>query len=434
MPVRIQGVDEDSPAQAAGIRAGMELLTIDGHEVRDGLDYEFYSAKAVLHVTVAEGEKRHSFRIAKSEYQPLGCCFSTYLIDKQHTCRNKCIFCFVDQNPKGMRSSLYFKDDDERLSFLFGNYVTLTNLSDEEVDRIIEMRISPVNISVHTANPQLRVEMMKNKNAGDVLRYIPKLAAADISINTQLVLCPGINDGEELRRSIEWLAQFQPALQSIAVVPVGITKHRDGLYPLRTYAKQEANEQLDIMLEYGDIFAGQDELRLVYPSDEWFLLAGREMPQEEFYDGYPQLENGVGMWRLMHDSYMDALHAKQEAQVHRAADLVTGVSAASLYRHLSEETTKKFPEVKLYVHPIENDFFGPQITVTGLLTGTDIVRQLKGRLRSKTLLLPETLLRAEGDLLLDDVSPQEISEKLGVKVKIVPQSGEELLEALLMDE
>lgn len=431
MAVVIKGILPGSPAQTAGLKPDMCLVSIDGHEINDGLDYEFYSTRENPTLSVVSNGVATSIKVKKQEYQPLGCEFESYLIDKQHSCKNKCVFCFIDQLPKGMRSSLYFKDDDERLSFLFGNYITLTNLTSSEVQRIIDMRISPINISVHTVNPALRVDMMKNKHAGDVLAYIPQLAKAGISINTQLVLCPGLNDGDELRRSIEWLAELYPAMQSIAAVPVGLTKHRDGLYPLRVYNKEEAERQLDILLEYGDKFARQHGVRLVYPSDEWFLLAEREIPAEEFYDGYPQLENGVGMWRLLKEEFLLALEQAQAPRGPRAADVVVGKSAAPLLQELAAKLHQKFPNVCLTVHMVENSFFGPNITVSGLLTGQDIVNACKGKLKSKVLLLPDIMLRAEGDILLDDMTPAEIGELLQVEMQVVPQGGEGLLFGVL---
>lgn len=444
MAVIIDYVEAGSAAMRAGLCAGMQLVALDGHPINDGLDYEFYSAPAKLAATVIENGVEQTLQVVKQEYEPLGCGFPTYLIDKQHSCRNGCVFCFIDQLPKGMRAPLYFKDDDERLGFLFGNYITLTNLADTEIERIISMRISPVNISVHTVNPQLRVQMMKNKRSGDVLEYIPRLAAAGIRMNTQLVLCPGMNDGEELRRSIEWLAALRPAVQSIAAVPVGLTRHREGLHPLEAYTKETAAAQLDIMLEYGNQFLQQqppeneEPSRLVYPSDEWFLLAGRPIPEEDFYDGYPQLENGVGMWRLLYEEFTQALEEEARAWEDEGvtacecgADLVVGALAAPLLRQLAALLEQKIPGAKLHVHEIRNDFFGTGVTVTGLLTGGDIMKQLQGRLQSKTLLLPASTLRAEGDIMLDGTTPEMIAQALGVCVEVVQPGGDNLLEAVL---
>lgn len=433
LSIRIKSIVQNSPAKKAGLLAGMEIISINGKEMKDGLDYEFYSTASNLEIVVKQEGVEHNITIEKPEYELLGCEFETYLIDKQHTCKNKCIFCFIDQMPKGMRESLYFKDDDERLSFLFGNYVTLTNLSDKEVDRIIEMKISPINISVHTANPALRVKMMKNKYAGEVLKYIPKLAQAGISLNTQLVLCPGVNDGQELRHSIEWLAQFRPNLQSIAAVPVGLTKFRDGLFEMRPYTKEQAKQQLNILLEYGDTFAKEDGFCLVYPSDEWFLVSEMPIPKEEFYDGYLQLENGVGMCRLLEDEFMQTLEELQPNLEFSAysTDIATGVLAAPLLQKLSSKLMEKFPKLHIKVHTIHNDFFGETITVSGLLTGQDIIHQLKKNTISNKLLLPDVVLRAEGDVLLDDISVETIEKELKTDVSIVGRSGEELLYAMI---
>lgn len=430
MPVQIQNVRAGSPAERAGLRAGMVLCSLDGHPVNDGLDYEFYSSPAALDAVAQQDGEKRIFHIKKDEFEPIGCDFSSYLIDEQHHCRNGCVFCFVDQLPKGMRSTLYFKDDDERLSFLFGNYITLTNLTEREAERIIEMRL-PVNISVHTANPELRVQMMRNKQAGEVLQYIPRFAAAGIQMNTQLVLCPGLNDGEELRRSIEWLAGFRPAIGSLAAVPVGLTRHRQGRYALCPYSAAEAGRQLDIMLEYGDRFATESGERFVYPSDEWFLLAERPIPPEDFYDGYPQLENGVGMWRLFYDEFMEELANTPPTDTAYAVDVATGLLAAPLLRQLADALRAKLPNAQMHVHAIRNEFLGEGITVAGLLTGQDILAQMRGNLCAETLLLPGTALRAEGDVMLDDMSPKALGEALGIEVQAVPQDGAALLRAVL---
>lgn len=434
MAVTIMDVEPGSPAQKAGLRGGMRLVQAGGHPINDGLDYEFYTAAARLELLVQSDGAPRTVVVHKQEYQPLGCLFQSYLIDKQHACRNRCVFCFIDQMPKGLRPSLYFKDDDERLGFLFGNYVTLTNLGDAEIQRIIDMRISPVNISVHTVNPALRCQMMGNKDAGRVLEYIPRLAAAGIEMNFQLVLVPGLNDGDELRRSVQWLAGFAPATVSIAAVPVGLTRHRQGLAPLVAYTRESARQQLDIMLELGDAQAqAGDGLRLLYPSDEWFLLAGRPLPQADFYDGFPQLENGVGMWRMLYDDFCDALDALEPAAglAPPPADLATGALAAPLLAELAELLRQKRPKAEVAVHTVYNDFFGRSITVAGLLTGQDIMAQLQGRLHSRRLLLPAETLRAEGDVLLDDTTPAKIEKALGTVVQMVPNSGQALLHAML---
>lgn len=427
MAVKIDWVDPASPAEKLGLAPGDVLVSIDGQDIRDGLDYEFYAAGANPVLVVEKEGARHTLQAQKEEYQPLGCGFSSYLIDRQHACKNKCVFCFVDQLPRGLRKSLYFKDDDERLGFLFGNYITLTNLSEQEVQRIITMRFSPVNVSVHTANPRLRVEMMGNKQAGQALDILPRLAAAGITLNCQLVLCPGINDGEELVYSLDWLAGLGDSVASIAAVPVGLTRHREGLAPLQSYDRQGAARQLDILLQKGEEFSQRLGRRLAYPSDEWFLLAGRPIPPEEFYDGYPQLENGVGMWRLLYEEYTAALQDLHFAQTAPQADLAVGMLAAPLLQQLADLTRAQYPKAHLAVHPVVNDFFGPGVTVTGLLTGQDIVAQLQGKLISRRLLLSEDVLRAGEEVFLDGMTVQDLERQLDTQVQIVPRSGEDLL-------
>ncbi len=430
MAVRVTGVDKGSPAQRANL-ADTVLLSIDGNEINDMLDYSFYSSGAQLELAVMRGAKLEYIRLEKEEYEPLGCTFESYLIDKKHSCRNKCMFCFIDQLPKGLRETLYFKDDDERLSFLFGNYITLTNLNAHEVERIKRMHISPINISVHTVEPELRVKMMTNKNAGEVLRYIDEFAAEGIAMNCQLVLCRGVNDGDHLRKSIEKLASLYPAVRSVAAVPSGLTRFREGLYPLQPYDGQTAAEVLDILEEYGNRYKERYGVRIIYPGDEWFLLAGRPIPPADNYDDYPQIENGVGMWRKLHDEFMAALPAARPPFLPRAIDVVTGEAAAPLIRGLAGALCAAHRNVRVTVHCVKNNFFGGNIVVAGLLTGTDLIAQLKGRLKSHTLGVPETMLRDEKDKFLDDVTVKQLEKALGVRVRILPQDGAALAAALL---
>ncbi len=430
MAVKITGTEKGSPAQRYGL-AGGTLLSIDGNEINDMLDYEFYSSGAKLELAVMRGGTLDYLNVEKEEYEPLGCNFESYLIDQKHSCRNKCMFCFIDQMPKGLRETLYFKDDDERLSFLFGNYITLTNLNPREVERIKRMHISPINISVHTVDPELRVKMMKNKHAGEVLRYIGEFAEADIEMNCQLVLCRGINDGDKLRESIETLAGLYPAVQSIAAVPCGLTRYREGLYPLEPYDAETAAAALDIMEEYGSRYKKEHGVRIIYPGDEWYLLAGRPVPPYDFYDGFCQLENGVGMWRMLHDEFMEALPEMKAPFWPRKIDLATGELAYPLIKSLADTAQRMYRTVKITVHCIKNDFFGGNVTVAGLVTGTDLKKQLKGKLKSRTLGIPEVMLREERDRFLDDVTVKELEKELGVRVRIMPQRGAQLLEALL---
>lgn len=430
MAVKISGTEKGSPAQRYGLK-GCTLLSIDGHEINDMLDYEFYSSGEALELAVMKDGALCYLSVQKKEYEPLGCNFDSYLIDQKHSCKNKCVFCFIDQMPKGLRETLYFKDDDERLSFLFGNYVTLTNLSEREVERIKTMHISPINISVHTVNPELRVAMMKNKHAGDVLRYIDEFAKAYIQMNCQLVLCRGINDGDELKKSLEKLTALYPAVQSIAAVPSGLTKYREGLYPLEPYDKQTAIEVLGILEEYGEQCYKRHGVRIVYPSDEWYLLAEREIPPREFYDSFCQLENGVGMWRMLHDEFMEALEETRAPLLPKKIDLATGELAYPLICRLANAMQGKMRNVKIEVHEIKNEFFGGNVTVAGLITGTDLIKQLKGKLSSRTLGIPEVMLREERDKFLDDVTVKELERELGVRVRIMPQRGDDLVQALL---
>lgn len=430
MAVKITGTDKGTPAERANLK-GATLLSIDGNEIHDMLDYEFFSQGSKLELSVMRGGALEYLQISKEEYQPLGCCFQSYLIDKKHSCCNKCIFCFIDQLPKGLRDTLYFKDDDERLSFLFGNYVTLTNLSAREVERIKAMHISPINISVHTVDPELRVKMMKNKNAGAVLRYIDEFAEAGIEMNCQLVLCRDVNDGDALRRSIEKLASLYPHVKSIAAVPAGLTRYREGLYPITAYDKESAAQVLDILEEYGEKFREQYGVRIVYPGDEWFLLAQRPIPKAEYYDEYLQLENGVGMWRLFHDEFMNALGTRHRVLWPRRMDIVTGELAYPLIKMLTETLCSIYPRVHVRVHMIKNEFFGGNVTVAGLITGTDILKQVKGKLCSHTLLIPEVMLREEKDKFLDDVTLSDLEKKLHVRTRILPQDGGEVVQMLL---
>lgn len=431
MAVKIASVQPGSAAEKAGLTAGTVLLSADGKPINDILDYEFYTSAPRLELAVSRGGKLEYLTVEKEEYQPLGCDFESYLIDKHHSCKNHCMFCFIDQLPKGLRESLYFKDDDERLSFLFGNYITLTNLSEQEVQRIIEMHISPVNISVHTTDPALRVRMMANKRAGEVLRYLDDFAAAGIQMNCQLVLCRGINDGDQLRASLDKLLSLYPAVQSIAAVPAGLTDHRQGLYKLTAYDAATAAETLDILEEYGDRCAAKYGVRLVYPGDEWFLLAGRPIPPAEYYDEYLQLENGVGMWRSFRDSFLEELEAGHRLFLPRRMDVVTGTMAAPLIREMVGAAQQRHKLLRVEVHPIQNDFFGGNVGVAGLVTGTDIIKQCRGKLKSRLLGVPEVMLRTERDMFLDDVTIPQLEKELKVKVQIIPADGAGTLRALL---
>lgn len=416
--VEIKSVIRKSPADKAGIKGGDLLLKVNSHEINDFLDYQFYVEESSLKIEYEHKGSVKSVLIKKDEYDDLGLEFETYLMDKERRCKNKCIFCFIDQNPKGMRESIYFKDDDSRLSFLFGNYITLTNLSERDVERIIEMHITPVNISVHTMNKELRVKMMKNPKAGECLDIISYLAENGISINTQLVLCPGINDGDELRYSLQKLSELHPGVESIAVVPVGITKHRDGLFEMPQYTKETAADVIDIITEFGDKFKEKFGTRLCYASDEFYLKAERPLPDAEYYEDYVQLENGVGMCTSFKDEFMSGLYDIADDTEERKLSLATGEAAYPLIKELSDEVTKKFPNIKINVYKIENNFFGHTVTVAGLVTGRDLIDQLKDKELYDRLIIPDVMLRSEGDLFLDNISVEDVEEALSVPLDV----------------
>ncbi len=417
MSIPIVAVDAKSPAAKAGIQPGSELISINGSDVNDLLDYGFYSASRKLDVAVkTDGAVRH-FRIVKSETEPLGIEAESYLMDRQHSCKNNCIFCFIDQLPEGLRPSLYFKDDDERLSFLFGNYITLTNLSDAEAERIVQMRISPVNVSVHTTNPELRCTMMGNRFAGEKLRYLQQFADAGTEINAQLVLCRGVNDGAELTRSIAELARLFPAMASIAVVPVGLTDHRAGLPVLEPFDRDSATEVLDEIARFQQVFREQHGVGLVYPADEWFYLAGREIPPLDYYDELRQLENGVGMVALERDLFVSEIACVGATKPFRGT-ILTGTLAAPLMTELAALAAHKNPQLQCRVVPVENRFFGKSITVSGLVTAADILLQVKVQ-QDEVLLIPRNMLRTEQDIFLDSIPVEALSEALQCAILIV---------------
>ena len=432
--VKITGITPDSIAEIYGIKSGDELLTVNKNEINDVLDYRFFCTEKKLKLELLRNGKRKKVKIKKDEYDDLGLEFSTYLMDNQRSCQNKCIFCFIDQLPKGMRDTLYFKDDDSRLSFFFGNYITMTNIGEEEIDRIIKMHISPVNISVHTTNPELRCKMMNNRFAGEKLQYIEKLAQAGIKINCQLVLCRGINDGDELRRSIEDLLKFYPAVESIAAVPAGLTRYRDGLFPLESYDKSSASEVIDIIEEYSNRHFEEYGDRLIYPSDEFFNLSEREMPNEEYYGDMLQLENGVGMSALLKAEFARAVEDREKTENEINSNrktIATGVGSYNLIKSLVDLCKTKWHNVNCEVVAVENEFFGEKITTTGLLTGQDIYNKLKGIDNLGQVLISKNCLKSDEDIFLDDLSVGELSLKLNTTVTPIANSGEDLLNAIL---
>ena len=434
MAVRITSVEPGSPARRARIHKGDTLISINGNAITDVLDYRFYMTDEHLEILLCDQEKKlRTVVVEKDEYDDLGLEFETYLMDRQMGCKNACIFCFVDQTPPGMRKSLYFKDDDTRMSFLFGNYTTLTNLKEGDIQRIIKMHISPINISIQTMNPALRVQMMKNPFAGESLKFVRMLTEGGIKINTQIVLCPGYNDGEQLEYSLSELAKLGPNVQSIAVVPVGLTRYREKLTPLRGFFPQEAVEVVKTMERWGEYFCKEYGTRTAYASDEFYILAGKDFPPYEFYEDFAQLENGVGMMTLMQHDFTQALKEAQLEQspaAHRCT-IATGQLAYPMMQNFAERVQQAFPQMQVQVKKIRNDFWGPTITVAGLITGQDLLAQLEGLDLGSELLIPANMLRHEQDRFLDDLTLEQVQETLGVPVLPVENDAFELLARML---
>lgn len=431
-----------SIAEELEVEPGDVLLSVNGHEIEDVFDYHYYTNEEYLTVAVrkANGEE-WELDIEKEYEDDLGIEFENGLMDDYKSCHNKCIFCFIDQMPKGMRDTLYFKDDDSRLSFLQGNYVTLTNMREHDLERIIEYRLGPINISVQTTNPELRCRMLNNRFAGDALHKIDRLYEAGIPMNGQIVLCKGINDGRELERSITDLMRYMPVMESVSVVPVGLSRFREGLFPLEPFEKEDAREVLRVIRYFQDICVQKCGLHFIHASDEWYLLAEEELPEEESYDGYIQLENGVGMLRLLRTEFAESLAGLADRaklpedgarQIRaRCVTVATGVLAAPTICELAGAFMDVFPEVEIQVIPIVNHFFGEQITVSGLLTGHDIIEQLQGRDLGGRLLLPGNLLRNGEEVFLDDVTLAQVENALQVKIDIVKSSGQDFVSCLL---
>ena len=432
MAVTISGVQPGSLCAKKGIRAGDELVSLNSNRIADVLDYQFYMTETKLRLVVRRpGRGYYALCLHKRQYEDIGLEFETYLMDRQHSCTNHCIFCFVDQMPPGMRESLYFKDDDARLSFLFGNYITLTNLSQAEVDRIIKMRISPINVSVHTTDPELRCRMMGNRFAGERLRYLRQLAGAGITVNCQLVLCPGINDGPALARTLDDLGGLYPGVQSVACVPVGLTRFREGLYPLERYGRETARAVIRQVEEFSGRFFREHGVRLAYVSDEFYLRAGLPLPDEAYYGDFAQLENGVGVTALLRGEFRRLAGRLEADGKARDFSLATGTDAAPLLAELIDEAAQKWHNLKYRIYPIRNDYFGETITVAGLVTATDLIRQLRGKPLGDVLLLPDCMLRHEQDKFLDDLTVADVERELGVPVRVVGTGGEDLLRGIL---
>ncbi|WP_295087784.1 DUF512 domain-containing protein [Ruminococcus sp.] len=428
--VKINGVMHGSPAERSGVKSGDTLVKINGHDIKDVLDYMYYAADTDISLELERESESLTIEFQKDEYDDIGLEFETFLMDQKQSCSNKCVFCFIDQMPPGMRETLYFKDDDARLSFLQGNYVTLTNMKQEDIDRIIEMKLN-INVSVHTTNPDLRVKMMHNRFAGEKLKFIKQLAENGIKLNCQIVCCPGLNDGDELRRSLRDLGELMPNITSMAVVPVGLTKFREGLFPLVGFTKETASETIDIIEEFQKIFLEKFGTRTVFPSDEFYLIAKRPLPSMEAYEDFSQYENGVGMLRSLIDEFEKALDLAEWEGGERTVSIATGYSPFETISMLAKLAEERFPLLKCNVYRIRNDFFGETITVTGLITATDLIAQLKGKELGDNLLLSQAMIRRDSDVFLDDLTIGEVEKELGVEIRTTPSDGYELLDAIM---
>jgi len=424
-------------AEEVGIEVNDVLLSINDNKINDIIDYKFLSAdeEIILEVEKANGEV-WEIEIEKEYGEDLGIEFGGGIMDKAKTCSNKCIFCFIDQLPNGMRESLYFKDDDSRLSFLQGNFVTLTNMKDEDIDRIIQYHISPINVSVHTTNPDLRVEMLNNRFAGKVFERMKKLADAGITMNAQIVSVPGINNGDELNRTIKDLYTLYPEVSDVAVVPIGITKFRQGLKHINTYTKEESIEEIERVKKLQDIYMKEVGKPFVRLSDEFYLVAGKEIPSQSFYDDYHQIEDGIGMVRCFRDAIDDTLE-NLDISINESFSIVTGTLAYHELLEASNKIKKKNPNIKLDVYGIVNNYFGDSITIAGLLTGTDIIVQMKGIIKSKYLIMSNNMFRKGYELtdsteqiMLDNMKIKDIESALNVKVIVVDYTGEDLIQKL----
>lgn len=424
----INSVSEGSIAEEMGVEAGDYLISINGNEIEDVFDYRFLVDDEYIEMVIrkADGEE-WELEIEKGYDEEIGIEFENGLMDEYRRCHNKCIFCFIDQMPKGMRETLYFKDDDSRLSFLQGNYVTLTNMSDHDVERIIRYRLEPINISFQTTNPELRCKMLNNRFAGEALKKARKFYEAGITMNGQIVLCKGVNDGEELERSLRDLSEYMPYLQSLSVVPVGLSKHREGLYPLESFTKEDAREVLQCIHKWQKKMYEKYENHFVHAGDEWYILAEEDFPEEENYDGYLQYENGVGMVRSMLDMLQEELKTHQGDERERELSMITGKLMYPFLGEMIKDINEKYPKVQVYLYGIRNDFFGEQITVAGLLAAQDIIAQVKDKPLGNVMLLPDCMLRSGESVFLDDVTVEEMENALQVKIDIVKSSGQDFV-------
>ena len=432
---KIKSILPGSIAEELEIESGDILLSINGCEIKDVFDYHYYvnDESLVLLIQKQDGEE-WELEIEKDYEEDLGIEFEQGLMDEYRSCRNKCMFCFIDQMPPGMRDTLYFKDDDARLSFLQGNYITLTNMSDEDLERIILYKISPDNISIQTMNPELRCKMLHNRFAGEALQKVKRLYDGQIEMNSQIVLCKGINDGEELLFSVEELAKLHPYMRSLSVVPAGMTKYREGLTPLEKFSKEEARAVLDTIHNLQNKFLETLGTRFVFASDEWYINAEYPIPDEEYYEGYGQIENGVGMVRSLLDEVTDEMESREESTVCKEVTIATGKLAGPILKACAEKITQKYPNISIQVYVIRNDFFGEDITVAGLITGQDLIKQLKERELGDYLILPGTMLRSGEEVFLDDYTIDDLKKTLQIPIRIVESDGMSLVNAVVEED
>ena len=438
MKSRIAEVLPGGIGEELGFEKGDILLSINGTKVEDILDYRFLLADEYVEVEILKPNKEvWEFEIEKEYGEDLGVEFEEAILDKAKSCTNKCIFCFIDQLPKGMRKTLYFKDDDSRLSFLQGNFVTLTNMKDEDIDRIIKYRISPINVSVHTTNPDLRKKILNNRFAGNVYERLQKLAAAGITVNAQIVVMPGINNGDELVRTVEDLYKLRPSIENVAAVPIGITKFREGLADLEIYNKETAKEELDRIKVLQEKYMKEIGSPFVRLSDEFYVMADEEVPNEEFYNGYEQIEDGVGMIRLLRETMAVDIKNKLTKSGKGKFTLITGTSAFKELDQVCTDIREENNNIDIKCKVILNDFFVHTITVAGLLTGQDVIAQLKDNIDSEYLIMADNMFRKgyePGDItqriMLDDLTAKDIEERLGVKVIVCSYTGEDLIDLI----
>lgn len=432
---KIREVLPGSIAEELDIEPGDLLLAINDCEIKDVFDYHYYVNDEYLVVLIQKPDgEEWELEIEKDYEEDLGIEFEQSLMDEYRSCRNKCMFCFIDQMPPGMRDTLYFKDDDARLSFLQGNYITLTNMSDEDLERIILYKLSPVNISIHTMNPALRCKMLHNRFAGDALKKVQRLYENQIEMNSQIVLCKGINDGDELEYSIRELAKMYPYMRSLSVVPVGITKYREGLTPLEKFDREDAQKVLALLHGLQEEMLERLGTRFVFASDEWYITAGYAIPDEEYYEGYGQIENGVGMVRSLIDEVQEAIAESDGSDLSKEISMATGKLAGPILAQCAQEINKKYPNIKINIYVIRNDFFGEDITVAGLITGQDLIKQLKDQPLGEYLILPETMLRSGEDVFLDDYTVGDLKKTLQIPIRIVESDGMSLVNAVVEDE